>query len=740
MLSPFRDAIVAKAPQFTPAGGYRTITRANGAEIITVSDRTIKVTKLGVPATDPNSTVELATKLTFDPKEILMNQCEQLLCVYDEENCWMITLNKEGSTILFTTHYALDLKLAKDEKLIQVIFNNVSKYQSEVVALTTKEIRSYDTFAPTMPLQRYDFKQEYENNTSKNAFDFESSIVDPVSICFASHSINASFLDEVTPNSPQNDLTLFLLTSDSSVYKIFPFFPQRLSVNMEWVSDLFDSTSLSFRSLNMEAEQATLLPAVKVSAMLEKAVSPESILIRKELPTTYQRGKLTGPLTIESFPEELYAFDAIKLLAMPNDLLIIVFNHAIVAFHRSSQFQMIFEHQNVEPNDTFLLMDTSIFSPGSGSICTAMIHPVTADSIIVTASNGTVLQVDFSQWMENLTMGLQTGDLTVFTEQCQSEQLPTVVVKLGTLALPEENSVIADVTLRSYENLIWSVWNTREVYTMFKKAGNPEKLEVSLISASANDEEENGEVEDGNVNEAASEKYQSLLTSDYQKHFLPQIEQSLAKINEVVKRMNETPTRLLDENNTTSADLKAVYDMTELATTGQLILFKVLAEISKRLKMTTMEFHQQLAAYNSAIMKKETIFKNFLKLKGAFLDASERQRKLVVRMTKMMHDTEILEAKENKTAVCISYQENAYFKELARMKDYVLRKESESEELNKLLSDVEAAETETLLKNKDIVLGNFDNRENLKSLKTHLETQSTFIDYLIERLSRLNRD
>lgn len=741
MTSLFKQSIINHSKDFTASGSYRTVTRKSGFEIITVSDGEIRITNLN----KKNFVVgyySITRNLPFQPIEIIMNGSEQLLCVYDQSHCWLFSLNKEGSNIPFTATYKLDLNLKKNESIIQVIFNNVSKFQAEIVMLTTNEIKSYNiNRSLDKPVQRYDFKTEYEQNITSNSYDIGYSIVDPVSICFASCQPNSSMvnelLDDFDHHNPQNDLTLFLLTSDSSIYSIYPFFPYELSVSKEWLADLFDSTSLIFKSTTDNVEQSKLLTSVKVSALLAQSSIPDSIIVKSALPSMYTKGKITGPISMESFSEELYAFDAIKLLSLPNDILVIIFNHSIVAFNRSSSMRMIFEYQKIESDDNLLLLDTILFDGKEGSICTATVHPVTHDSILLIGSNGSLIQVDFSQWMDSLSLGLKTGDLSEFNELCQSEKLPTEVIKLGKMHLFEEKSSLkTEVTLRCYENNIWFAWNTRDVYAMAIKSGDPDVMSIFLISTENNtvdDSEDLNEFEKKKNNNIENH-YKSLLVGDFKTEVFPQITESLTKITELNNLMKKFPTTILDEHNTSAKDLKTVHSLTEMASSGQLILFKVLSILSKRLKMMSMEYHNQINTYNSIMLKKEKILGNFFKLKNAFADALERQNDLDVRMAKLMSDTELLESKNKMKSISISYQENAYFKELARIRDYTVKKESEMQDLKKLLDDVKSAELGILMKNKETVLNEFDNRRTLHTLKRNLEAQNKFIEFLVDRL------
>ncbi|GMM48361.1 hypothetical protein DAPK24_049590 [Pichia kluyveri] len=738
MSNTLKDRIVEKSKQFLTKSKYCTITRANGSEIITISDDKIKLTKLSPQVVHKSN--ELSPKLTFEPLEILMNQCEQLLCLYDYKNCWLISLNKEGSLINYTTTYKIDLQLSKDEEVRQVIFNNVSEFQSEIVVLTTKEIKTYDTYQSyKIPLQRYNFNEEYENNLSQAKFDIDSSVIDPVSICFGSSITNELY--EETSNSPQNALTLFLLTSDSSIYKIYPFFPNTLSVSQLWLNDLFDSTSLIFKSIKDEKEQAQLIPSVKVSALLAKSSTPNKIDIKKTLPEANWKGKISGPLPMESFPEDLYSFDAIKLISLPNDILLVIYNNMIVVFSRSTNSKMVFENQNIESGESFLLLDNIVFDTKKGRICSAMVHPVTSDSLLVTLSNGTILQVDFSQWMDSLAKGLEIGELSEFNDLCQAEHLPTEVIILGKTDLPkQENENSNGYSLRYNENYIYTAWNTREVYAMVKKAESEDILSLFLISASNEEDDPMTESNSTSNEEKEVATYKSHLTTSYQKETLPQIKLYLSKISQFVSELNEYPNRILDENNTTAEDLKSVHLLTDYVSSGQLLLLKIVSEISKRLSMMILEYRHQITVYNSVIIKKESLLNNFLKLKAAFIDASKRQEKLTGKMAKLMSDMETIEAHNNMKSISISYQEHAYFKELSRMKDYVLKKETELESIKKMLDDVKAAEIGLLIDNKSEILNNYDNVRSLNLFKKHLEAQSTFVDSLTEKLSTLNTD
>ncbi|GAV29374.1 hypothetical protein PMKS-002856 [Pichia membranifaciens] len=741
----FKTSIINHSKDFTSSEFYRTITRKNGSEIITVSNGEITLTQLN---TDNSPQIKIAEGLPFEPIEVLMNECEQLLCVYDQTNCWLFSLNKEGTSITFTVTYKVKLDLAEDEKVLQVVFNNVSKYQSEIVVLTTTEIRAYNTnMSLKSPVIRYNFKKEYEKSISSNTYDFNDPIIDPVSICFASCPPNSAFdfeeAEYFSGNTPQNDLTLFLLTADASVYQIFPFFPYELSNTKDWIEALFDLISLLFNSTSDNIEQFEMMASVKVSALLSKAPNPGSIEIGNVLPSVYRKGKITGPLSMESFPEDLYAFEAIKLLSLPNDLLIIVFNHAVVVFNRNSKAKMIFEDQTIETADSILLLDSIIFNKNDGDVSTAMVHPVTHDSIFIIISNGSLIQVDFSKWIEPLTTGLKTGDLSEFDRLCQSGDLPTEVITLGKMHLPKEKPVIGELTLRTHENNIWFSWNTRDVYAMVIKANTSDVLSMFLVSTSKTLTEETesfGDKENEKINSNEKEKkgYKSLLGGDYEKEIKPRIKASLAKITEIKGVMQKFPSTILNEQNTTAAELKTVHELSELVTSGQLILFRILSMISDRLRLMTNEYHNQINTYHQILLQKEAAIGNFFRLKGAYLDAVDRQKKLNARMVNVMSNVEKLESTNNMKSVSISYQENAYFKELARIRDFTVKKESELGEVENLLMNIKNADRSVLTENKDVLLKDFESKRSLEKLKQQLETQDKFVEYLVGLLRKLN--
>ena len=740
----FKTSIINHSKDFTSSGFYRTITRKNGSEIITVSNGEITLTKLN---TDNNSQIKIVEGLPFEPIEILMNECEQLLCVYDQTNCWLFSLNKEGTSINFTVTYKVKINLAKDEKVLQVVFNNVSKYQSEIVVLTTTEIRAYNTnMSLKSPVIRYNFKKEYEKSISSNTYDFSDPIIDPVSISFASCPPNSAFdfeeAEYFSGNTPQNALTLFLLTSDASVYQIFPFFPYELSITKDWVEALFDLISLRFNSTS-DIEQFEMMASVKVSALLSKAPTPGSIEIGNVLPSIYRKGKITGPLSMESFPEDLYAFEAIKLLCLPNDLLIIVFNHAVVVFNRNSKAKMIFEDQKIETADNILLLDSIIFHKNDGDVTTAVVHPVTRDSIFIIISNGSLIQVDFSKWIEPLTTGLNTGDLSEFNKMCQSGSLPTEIITLGKMHLPKEKPVTGELTLRTHENNIWFSWNTRDVYAMVIKANTSDVLSMFLVSTSKTSTEETdgfGDKENEKINSNGKEKrgYKSLLGGDYEEEIMPHIKASLAKITEIKGVMQKFPATILNEQNTTASELKTVHELSELATSGQLIFFRTLSMISDRLRLMTNEYHNQINTYHQIFLQKEAAIGHFFKLKGAYLDVVDRQKKLNARMVNVMSNVEKLESTNNMKSVSISYQENAYFKELARIRDFTVKKESELGEVQNLLINIKNAERSVLTENKEVLLKDFESKRSLEKLKQQLETQDKFVEYLVGLLRKLN--
>ncbi|GME94265.1 unnamed protein product [Ambrosiozyma monospora] len=263
------------------------------------------------------------------------------------------------------------------------------------------------------PVQIYDFDEEALAATNPGSFDLsagDSSVADPVSICFGSpasvppqsplKSKNDTSDDKDV--NPKGDLTLFILTSNTDVYKIYPFLPQQLSVSQNWISKMFNYYSLSF---NAESEagienQAQFLPTLKFAVLLS---APECN-VKEQLPPTLQKGKIVGPLLIKPFPEVLYEDDALQLIPMVNDVLTIVTNHSVLAVFDDQSGGMMFENQVVDENDDGMLttLELVIFHDSNCDIDSAFLQPNTIGSLVLTTSGPTLLQVDFSEWMTDL--------------------------------------------------------------------------------------------------------------------------------------------------------------------------------------------------------------------------------------------------------------------------------------------------------------------------------------------------
>lgn len=727
----FKETIVEHSGAFDFKKPFRTVTRKNGSEIITVVDNKINATILNISSKSTKSTIELIPDLSFHPIEIVLNDNEQLLCVYDHSNVWVVSLNSEGSLIEHTVKYTIELDLKENEHVLQVIFNNISKYQSEIVVLTTKEIVSYNINVSTKrPVIIYNFEKENGFN-----FDHDSAVIDPVSICFASAYTNYKF--KKTENNPQNDITLFLLTSDASLYKIYPFFPNELSVSIEWLTDLFDSASLAFKSVENEREKTEHLTSLKIAALLCKVDDSHSIVIDKVLPRQFQKGKIAGPISMESYPEDLYTYNALKIIPLLNDILVVVYDQAIAVFHRAACLKMSCASEKFETGESLQILDTVFIDPNQGSILTATPHPTTADSLFVTASNGTILQIDFSQWMNCLSDGIESGDLTRFSQFCQSEKLPTVVIKLGKTNIMVEQPSDISYPLRSHENNIFFAWNSNDIYSMHMKQGSEGVTTVVLINASIENESETVSQQDIAFTE--KEQYESLLVGTFATETLPQVKKSLAKIAELNQVVHSFPTTVLNEKDVSTTTLQTVHKLTESVSAGQLILFKTFSLLSNRLRMMALEYQNQINTYHQVMLKKEQVLSRFLRLKSAYSKITDKQNQLLAKMAKVMNDTEMLQSKSNMKGISISYQEYAYFKDLARMKDFVLKKETEFEILKSLLDDVKNAETGIIQNNRKDLLSTFSSRTTLESLKRQLEEQGVFIQHLVEKLATLSK-
>ncbi|TID23843.1 hypothetical protein CANINC_003135 [Pichia inconspicua] len=719
----FKDAIEKHSYAFYHSKPFRTLTRKHGSEIITVSDGKIILTVLGLPEGDNRSTIELASDLTFDPIEIVMNESEQLLCVYDNKNIWVYTLNEEGSLIDHTIKYKINLFLESDDHILQVIFNNVSKYQSEIVALTTKKIMAYDINQSS--LHRV---IPFSMATIFDAFDCQ--VIDPVSICFA------SAYTEGTKNNPQNDLTLLLLTSDASLYKIYPFFPNELCVSRQWLTDLFDSTTMVFNSIEDEQIQTEFMDSLEITALLYKAEDPQSIRVKSLIPRNLREAKIAGPICIEIFPDELYSYNATKILPFPNDIIAVVFDQAIVLFSRAVSLKMICS-KKIETDESIQLLETIFINSEQGSILTANIHPVTFDSLFVLASNGAILQLDFSLWMSSLTKGLETGDLSEFIELCQNERLPTDVINLGKTNIIEEKKSLVSYHVRSRENNLFFAWSTTDVYCMYAKQGKNDVVTVVQVSSTTDTGVDEDDKTQDTKDSSDTRKYRSLLVGTFDVEVLPQLQKSLAKIAELNQLVRKLPTTIIDEKKATVDDLKLTHQLVDLISTGQLILYKTVTLLSNRLKMMVLEYQNQINTYHQVLLKKDRILKNFLKLKATYSKICDKQDQLLVRLANAVKNTEILESKSNSKSLSISYQENAYFKELARMKDFVLRQESELQSLTDLLNDVKNAETSIINSRRLEVINSSGSKRTIESLKRQLEEQGVFISHLSDKLRAL---
>ncbi|GMF09040.1 unnamed protein product [[Candida] boidinii] len=143
--TPLFNNIAEKSDYLVTSNDYVTITRSNGSESITISDREISVIDIGEEL-NGKTTIKLDLKLTFDPKSLVFNKTEDLLVIYDDLNINILGLNftnnkiEKNSVKLFN----LNSNLLKDEKIIQVIWNNISKSCSELLILTKYSIKVFD--------------------------------------------------------------------------------------------------------------------------------------------------------------------------------------------------------------------------------------------------------------------------------------------------------------------------------------------------------------------------------------------------------------------------------------------------------------------------------------------------------------------------------------------------------------------------------------------------------------------
>lgn len=718
--------IRSNSGNFAPRESFLSLTRNNGQEIITVVGRTITITNL-LGAQD-GTCIKLDKEVPFEPLAMVMNKCEECLCLYNNREIAITFLKPIGSKI--TTNTFTKIPMAED--VIQVIFNNVSKFQTEIVILTKKSIQTVDiNHSSLSPVLTYPLVSGSKFNSSFYSAEAATNIVDPVSICFQ------------PSGDSKADLTLMLLTADSSLYTIYPFFPNELSVSPEWMTQFATYNSLLVQSTENPESYSKYTTGAKIASLLMQ--NQESCIISKILPERYLKGKISGPLAITPFPDELYGFDARKLVPLKDDIVCMILDGCIVALNYHSSDQMVFQGQSFESEDKFLLIDAQIVDSNKfGKLVDAVSHPVSKDSLFVTTSGAAghkVLEADYSAWLSLLTADKEEEFIAAV-----KKGIPTTLLHLEDISIPCNKTEVgnsskvallgqlsekqAEPTFTLAErscNKLTFVWNSRSVYlvTLNTKAG----INVSIISAldNANEDDKSNEPLEGDEDVRASTTYKSKLSADV---LVPEIKSAKSTLSELVSSLNAVKPRILNIDKANVEDLQAVLEVADLTTKGQLVLFKTLSILSERLRQMSLEYHQQIHTIHTLRMKKKEALETCKENKQRFESLLEKQKDLKDKYGKLNGSVNNLYNNIRCEYLSISKEERVYFSELQKIDLLVKEKTKQEDEIRQLLRKVDNAELSSIAKISANITEDPQSVLKLGLYKKNLQDKGQFINYL----------
>lgn len=718
--------ISTNSSKFAPREYYLSLTRKNGLEIVTVANRTISITNLS-----NSSSIKLDKQIPFEPLGMILNPSEECLCLYNENEISMTYLKPIGSKITTNSFTKIEL----NESIIQVLFNNVSKFQTEIVVLTNKSIQTFDiNYSTVSPIKTYPFVSGSKFNSSFYSSESTTNIIDPTSICFQ------------PSGDPKGDLTLMLLTADSSLYTIYPFFPNELSVSDEWLNEFATYNSLLIQSTEDAESYSKFTTGFKIATLLQQ--NQKSCIISDVLPQRYQQGKISGPLPISPFPDELYEFDARKLVPLAEDIVSIVFNGCVIALNYQSSDLMTFQGQSFESEDSFLLIDAVLLNSAKhGEIIDAVPHPVSKDSVFAitkTKEEFKLFQIDYSEWLPTLL----EDRVDEFVEIVKN-RIPTNILHLDDIFLPSRNGQIVGQssrtgligTLNQQEtdesftlanrncNKLTFVWNSRAVYLV--TLNYPEGTNITLVSAVSGNDVDNY-IDEEYISESQDtpedSKYKPRISKS--DNIVPEISRAKTLLNELLSSLTIIKPRVLDIQKANVEDLQAVLEVADLTSKGQLILFKTLSCLTNRLRDMTLEYHQQINGIHTLRMKKKLALETCKANKLRFETLLERQIKLKEKYENLNTGVNNMYNTIRCEYLSISKEERVYFNELQKLDILAKEKTKQEAEIRDLLRKIENAEMDSIVKNSQDVMDDPHSQIRLEVLKKNLQDKGQFIGYL----------
>ncbi|KAG7765667.1 hypothetical protein KL931_004318 [Ogataea haglerorum] len=627
--------------QFHVSATALNITRSTGQEIISIEERKIKITNLA------SGSHYLDNVLEFSPTRLCLSPNDDLLCLYDTTHCTVVSLDEPGSKIGHAIAYSININLQHKENIVQIIFNRLSQFGAELVVLTTDAIYNFDLGSSlTKPTHTY-----WLRTGAPLARAHSVDVIDPVSLAFGSNT------DTV---NPRGDLTLLILSSDSSVYKIYPYLPANIAVSSEWLGALFDYASFKYNASG--ADDLSTVSMLKFASLLSQS-NGHVRTISKALPSNLSRGKLVGPLSIQPFPDELYEQDALKLIPMENDMFCVVYNKALAVLFDDQDQPMAFDGQRApDAAGIVRMVDCALF--GSKTIIGGMLLPNKPTSVLLTSSESDLLHVDFADWWNVLADSIASNDLSAVRDLLKTE-LPTRVTSLGKVRLPETASTsepdsfqytIAHATA---EHRIAYIWSYSHSYAFANSA-------VFEVCAPA---QPSAALDTELVPQDVYEKYEAL---DLNRQ-LTATKVTLAKIQKQLYAMNSNQPLTAD-----TKDLMSLYKARELITTGLIAVFNDVALSNRKLQQMRSQFLVQIATLNEAKLNRQDRLKRYNSSKRKLEALAGKQAELQKRICELAATKEKLEMETlNHANAALSSKEQAYVKQLERLQKLIAEKQND---------------------------------------------------------------
>lgn len=726
---------------FTTTGKpYVTFTTSDGMEIFTISEGRVKVTSLN---RSKNPTRYLNVQIPFEPKALCVNQNEELMCLYNDHNCVIISIHPSGSE-QNSQSFNLSLAPLQNDSIIQIIFNNASQDQSELVLLTKNALFCYDigeNLSEPVYTQRFvpDSKEDNNPNSRKLSMYSANSIsivVDPVSIAFGSLKPEDS--------NPEAAITLFVLTSDFSIYRIYPFFPSRLDVSEKFVLSYFDSVAAKFQSLKETREQTKFMKTLKMAATLCKQDMP--CFINEFLPKNFIHGEFAGPIAMQSFADDLYEQHMLKLLSLPGGLLSVIGEASAVIMYYQSDGNCYFEGDSSTLSDSLMIMDTTLFK-SQFKVCTGFIRPVTNDALVLVTSKPSMVLVDYSEWMSPFMKLIKAGNTAQFNSIYTAEaNLPTTISKVGDFIIPEQSLGFGGHSLdnsdttpyASKQNKVWLAWNSSLcIASVFGNQGLSLQTFVLNNIETVDESSERKKAYLVKTEKPPTSKYKSYIKGK----FIDTVEKSVEERKKQLINLREITSQI------TSAEIdpNSVDDLASLQYANQALsivvvkMFDTLSVISQRLTQMKKELEHQVSTVEILSDRRKKLQSRFESQNERITNIQKKQALLDAKNKKIKQNClNVISAKNEAKDEDLSTQEVAYVNFLNGANDFMHEKQNQSSKINYFLKKVEQSDMSIIMDKKSQVDANIVAQSILRNMRNQLASRRIEINSLKKEIERMN--